>query len=215
AEAKPTAEQLDFFEKKIRPVLSEKCYKCHSEKADKVKGGLVLDTREGTRRGGDSGPAVVPGNLDDSILIQAVRYTNKDFAMLLRRIYFDLTGLPPSPLDVGQFFADWKAASANPQTAAAQQQAVLGKWVDKLLASPQFGERWGRHWLDVARYAESSGKDVNIAFPYAWRYRDYVIDAVNADVAFHRFLLEQLAGDLLPHDVPAWRARLVLATGFL
>src|SRR2546426_1007098 len=81
AEPKPTAEQLDFFEKKIRPVLSEKCYKCHSEKADKVKGGLVLDTREGARRGGDSGPAVVPGNLDDSILIEAVRYTNKDFAM--------------------------------------------------------------------------------------------------------------------------------------
>ena len=74
-------EQVEFFEKKIRPVLSEKCYKCHSEKADKVKGGLVLDTREGARRGGDSGPAVVPGNLDDSIIIQALRYTNKDFAM--------------------------------------------------------------------------------------------------------------------------------------
>jgi len=80
-EPKPTAEQLDFFEKRIRPVLSDKCYKCHSEKAAKVKGGLVLDTREGARRGGDSGPAVVPGNLDDSIIIQAVRYTNKDFAM--------------------------------------------------------------------------------------------------------------------------------------
>src|SRR5712675_2052595 len=81
AEPKPTAEQVDFFEKKIRPVLSGKCYKCHSEKAAKVKGGLVLDTREGIRRGGDSGAAVVPGNPKDSILIEAIHYTNKDFAM--------------------------------------------------------------------------------------------------------------------------------------
>ncbi len=309
AEPKPTTEQLDFFEKKIRPVLAEKCYKCHSEKAAKVKGGLVLDTREGARRGGDSGAAVVPGNLDDSILIQAVRYTDKDFAMppeksggklpdavikdfetwvkmgaadpregssavakkfskedaknwwafqppkaqpvpqpknaawahgdadrfllaaleekklkpvgdvepatLLRRIYFDLTGLPPSPIDVGQFFADWKTASASPQTASAQQQAVLGKWVDNLLASPQFGERWGRHWLDVARYAESSGKDVNIAFPHAWRYRDYVIAAFNHDKPYDQFLREQLAGDLLPASSDAQKAEHLIATGFL
>ena len=305
AEPKPTAEQLDFFEKKIRPVLAEKCHKCHSEKADKVKGGLVLDTREGTRRGGDSGPAVVPGNLADSILIEAIRYTNKDFAMppeksggklpaaviadfetwvkmgapdprdgtakvvkkyskedaknwwafqgpkpqtvpqpknaawahgdvdrfllaalegknmkpvgdadpatLLRRIYFDLIGLPPSPVDVGQFFNDWKAAGAN----AAQQQAVLGKWVDKLLASPQFGERWGRHWLDVARYAESSGKDVNIAFPHAWRYRDYVIAAFNRDKPYDQFLREQLAGDLLPASSETQKTEHLVATGFL
>jgi hypothetical protein len=309
AEAKPTAEQIDFFEKKIRPVLSEKCYKCHSEKAAKVKGGLVLDTRPGARRGGDSGPAVVPGSLDDSILIEAIRYTNKDFAMppeksggklpdavikdfeawvkmgapdprdgasavakkyskedaknwwafqapkaqavpqpknaawargdidrfllsaleekklkpvgdadyavLLRRIYFDLTGLPPSPLDVGQFFNDWKAASANPQTAAAQQQAVLGKWVDRLFASSQFGERWGRHWLDVARYAESSGKDVNIAFPNAWRYRDYVIASFNQDKPYDQFLREQLAGDLLPTSSDSQKADHLVATGFL
>ena len=308
-EAKPTAEQTDFFEKKIRPVLSEHCYKCHSEKAAKVKGGLVLDTREGTRRGGDSGPAVVPGNLDESILIEAVRYTNKDFAMppdksggklpdavikdfetwvkmgapdpregksavvkkyskedaknwwsfqapkaqavpqpknaawahgdmdrfllsaleakkmkpvgdadpatLLRRIYFDLTGLPPSPLDVGQFFNDWKAAGANPQTAGVQQQAVLGKWVDKLLASPQFGERWGRHWMDVARYAESSGKDVNIAFPHAWRYRDYVIESFNQDKPYDQFLREQLAGDLLPAANDKQKTEHLVATGFL
>jgi hypothetical protein len=309
AEPKPTVDQLDFFEKKIRPVLSEKCYKCHSEKAAKVKGGLVLDTREGARRGGDSGAAVVPGNLDDSILIQAVRYTNKDFAMppeksggklpdaviadfetwikmgapdpragaatvvkkfnkedaknwwafqaprsqavpqpknaawshgdvdrfllaaledkklkpvgdadpatLLRRIYFDLTGLPPSPIDVGQFFNDWKAAGADPKTAAAQQQAVLGKWTDRLLASPQFGERWGRHWLDVARYAESSGKDVNIAFPHAWRYRDYVIAAFNQDKPYDQFLREQLAGDLLPASNDKQKMDHLVATGFL
>ena len=80
-ESKPTPEQFDFFEKKIRPVLADKCYKCHSEKTEKVKGGLVLDTREGIRRGGDSGAAVVPGDLKESILIEAVRYHNKDFAM--------------------------------------------------------------------------------------------------------------------------------------
>ncbi len=304
-EPKPTAEQADFFEKKIRPVLSEKCYKCHSEKADKVKGGLVLDTREGARRGGDSGPAVVPGNLDDSILIEALRYTNKDFAMppeksggklpaaviadfetwikmgapdpregtaavvkkfskedaknwwsfqppkpqtvpkpknsawahsdadcfllaaleekklkpvadadpatMLRRIYFDLTGLPPSPVEVGQFFNDWKAAGTD----AKQQQAVLGKWVDKLLASSQFGERWGRHWLDVARYAESSGKDVNIAFPHAWRYRDYVIAAFNQDKPYDQFLREQLAGDLIHASDSKEKADHTVATGFL
>ena len=304
-EPKPTTEQLDFFEKKIRPVLSEKCYKCHSEKADKVKGGLVLDTREGARRGGDSGPAVVPGSLDDSIIIEALRYTNKDFSMppeksggklpdaviadfetwikmgapdpregsaavvkkfskedaknwwsfqppkaqavpqpknsawahgdvdrfllagleekklkpvgdadpatMLRRIYFDLTGLPPSPVDVGSFFNDWKAAGTD----AKQQQAVLGKWVDKLLASSQFGERWGRHWLDVARYAESSGKDVNIAFPHAWRYRDYVIAAFNQDKPYDQFLREQIAGDLIHASDSKEKAEHTVATGFL
>jgi hypothetical protein len=309
AEPKPTAEQIDFFEKKIRPVLSDKCYKCHSETAAKVKGGLVLDTREGIRRGGDSGPAVMPGNLGESILIEAVHYTNKDFAMppekeggklpdaviknldawvkmgapdprdgaavvvkkytredaknwwafqppqsqpvpqprnnawahgdidrfllsaleakglkpvgnadpavLLRRIYFDLTGLPPSPREVGGFFNDWKAAGANSPSAALQQQAVLAKWVDKLLASPQFGERWGRHWLDVARYGESSGRDVNIAFPNAWRYRDYVIASFNQDKPYDQFVREQIAGDLLPASGDKRRAEQIVATGFL
>jgi hypothetical protein len=305
SEPKPTAEQLDFFEKKIRPVLSDKCYKCHSEKADKVKGGLLLDTREGTRRGGDSGPAVVPGDLKESILIEAIHHTNKDFAMppdksggklpdavikdfeawvtmgapdprdgtaavvkkyskedaknwwafqppkaqavpqpknaawahgdvdrfllsalenkglkpvgdadaatMLRRIFFDLTGLPPSPRDVGEFFNDWKAAGTDMK----QQQVILARWVDKLLASPQFGERWGRHWLDVARYAESSGKDVNIAFPHAWRYRDYVISSFNQDKPYDQFLREQVAGDLLPSSSDTQRAQQLVATGFL
>ncbi len=300
-----TPEQLDFFEKKIRPVLADKCYKCHSEKTEKVKGGLVLDTREGIRRGGDSGAAVVPGDLKESILIEAIRYSNKDFAMppekeggklpdavikdfetwvsmgaadprdgaakvvkkydaeatekwwafqppqkvsvpppkdaawaygdvdrflmtgleaknlrpvadaqpdaLLRRIYFDLIGLPPSPKEVGDFFKDWQSAAASRQL----QQAVLAKWVDKLLAAPQFGERWGRHWLDVARYAESSGKDVNTAFPHAWRYRDYVIAAFNEDKPFDQFLREQIAGDLLPSKGEAQRATQLTATGFL
>lgn len=301
-EAKPTAAQLDFFEKKIRPVLAEKCYSCHSEKADKVKGGLVLDTREGIRRGGDSGAAVVPGSLKESILIQAIRYADKDFAMppekkggklpdaiikdfeewvkmgapdprdgaamvvkkadpdaaknwwafqvpkkaevpqpknaawartdvdrfllaaqearnlkpvadaepttLLRRIYFDLTGLPPSPQEIGEFMKDWQVAGAH-------TAPVLAKWVDRLLASPRYGERWGRHWLDVARYAESSGKEVNTTFPHAWRYRDYVIASFNEDKPYDQFVREQLAGDLLPAKTDQQKSAQLVATGFL
>ncbi|HYR58917.1 MAG TPA: DUF1549 domain-containing protein, partial [Chthoniobacteraceae bacterium] len=293
---KPTAEQLDFFEKKIRPVLSDKCYKCHSEKAEKLRGGLMLDTREAARRGGDNGPAVVPGNLKESLLIDAVRYTSKDTAMppekaggklpdaviadfekwiamgapdprdgtakivkkydtseakkwwayqpvqkpaapevkdtawprgdidkfvlagleakgikpvadadkltLLRRIYFDLIGVPPAPRAIDAFVRD-------------TAPDAFSKVVDRLLASPQFGERWGRHWLDVARYAESSGKDVNIAFPHAWRYRDYVIDSFNADKPYDRFIREQIAGDLLPFKNDAQKAEQCVATGFL
>jgi hypothetical protein len=296
ADAAPTPDQLDFFEKKIRPVLVDKCYKCHSEKAEKVKGGLLLDTREGIRRGGDNGPAVVPGSLEDSLLMEAIRYTNKDFAMppekaggklpdaivkdleawvkmgapdprdgaakivkkydtgearkwwafqpvqkpavpaakdsawprgdidqfllaalegkglkpvgdadkptLLRRVFFDLIGLPPTPQQINDFMKD-----TSPDAYA--------KVVDRLLASPQFGERWGRHWLDVARYAESSGKDVNITFPNAWRYRDYVIGAFNADKPYDQFLREQIAGDLLPAKDDRQRADQLIATGFL
>jgi hypothetical protein len=296
------ASGLDFFEKKIRPVLTEKCYKCHSANAEKVKGGLVLDTREGIRRGGDNGPAVVPGKLDDSLLIEAMRYENKDFAMppqksggklssevikdfekwvqmgapdprdstapaggqaaapkqdnwakardwwawqdpqrtpaptvknaawpksdldkyllsametkgiepvadadkltLLRRVYFDLIGLPPTAQEINTFLTD-----TSPQ--------AFTRVVDRLLASPQFGERWGRHWLDVARYAESSGKDANTAFPHAWRYRDYVISAFNHDKPFDEFVREQLAGDLLPSHDAEEQAEHIIATGFL
>ncbi len=294
--AAPTAEQRDFFEKKIRPVLADKCYKCHSEKAEKIKGGLVLDTREGIRRGGDNGPAVVPGEIQESLLIEAVRYANKDFAMppkkeggklpddvirdfekwvqmgapdprdgaapvvkkydaakarawwafqpvkkpavpavqdaawarsdidrfvlagleakglkpaaeadkltLIRRVSFDLTGLPPALPEITAFVQD-------------KSPEAFAKVVDRLLASPQFGERWGRHWLDVARYAESSGKDVNIAFPHAWRYRDYVIAAFNADKPYDEFLREQIAGDLLPAKDDRERAEHQIATGYL
>jgi hypothetical protein len=296
SEAKPTSEQLDFFEKKIRPVLADKCYKCHSEQADKIKGGLMLDTRESTRRGGDNGAAVVPGKLDESLLIEAVRYHNPDFAMppkkeggklpdavikdleawvqmgapdpregtakivkkydageaknwwsyqppkkaskpevknaswpcsdidrfilagmeakglqpvadatkgtLIRRVYFDLTGLPPSLKEADDFIKD-----TSPD--------ALAKVVDRLLASPQFGERWGRHWLDVARYAESSGKDVNIAYPHAWRYRDYVIAAFNEGKPYDEFIREQIAGDLMPAKNDQERAKHLVATGFL
>jgi hypothetical protein len=126
--------------------------------------------------------------------------------VLLRRVYFDLIGLPPSPDDLAQF---------EERARAVGMDAALAATVDELLASPQFGERWGRHWLDVARFAESSGKEANISFPYAWRYRDYVIDCLNDDVPFDGFITEQIAGDLLPHESNAERARLLIATGFL
>lgn len=131
---------------------------------------------------------------------------DSELTTLLRRLHFDLIGLPPPPATIDRFVG--RAESTGIDHAMAQE-------VDQLLSSPQFGERWGRHWLDVARFAESSGKDANISFPYAWRYRDYVIDCVNADVPYDQFLTEQLAGDLLPHDSPKERARLLIATGFL
>jgi Ca2+-binding EF-hand superfamily protein len=291
------SEGLAFFETKIRPVLVNKCYECHSADAEKVKGGLALDTREGIRIGGDSGPAVVPGNLAASLLIKAIRFESKDFAMppqksggklpdavikdfeqwvqmgapdprdgtakvtnkqetwktaqdwwawqppkkspapavmdtawprndidryllsaleekglkpvgdadkltLLRRVTFDLTGLPPTPQEVSAFYND-----TSPD--------AFRKVVDRLLDSKQFGERWGRHWLDVARYAESTGKDINLAYPHAWRYRDYVISAFNNDKPYDQFLREQLAGDLLPAKNDRQRAEQLVATGFL
>ena len=125
---------------------------------------------------------------------------------LLRRLHFDLIGLPPSPAAIDRF-------ASRAETVGVDK--ALAVEVDRLMASTQFGERWGRHWLDVARFAESSGKDANISFPYAWRYRDYVIDCVTADIPYDRFLTEQLAGDLLAFDSPQERARLLIATGFL
>ncbi len=127
-------------------------------------------------------------------------------ATLLRRVYFDLIGLPPSPSDVDRFLSRLVQDSL---------ENVLSDEADRLIESNSFGERWGRHWLDVARFAESSGKEANISFPYAWRYRDYVIDCFNHDVPFDRFLVEQIAGDLLPYENDAERARLLNATGFL
>ncbi|MFO0843082.1 MAG: PSD1 and planctomycete cytochrome C domain-containing protein [Gemmataceae bacterium] len=294
------AKAIAFFESRIRPVLVENCYRCHSAKAGKSAGGLLLDTRKGIRAGGDRGPAVVPGDPMASLLLTAVSHTDADLKMppkkgrlpdavlkdirtwiqsgaadprgdkatvaagppvdleagrkfwafrkpvapappatrnpgwarrdldafilarleaaglapsrdaepatLLRRLHFDLVGLPPSPEVIQDFLG---------RVAAKGLDRALEAEVDSLLASKHFGERWGRHWLDVARFAESSGKEANISFPYAWRYRDYVLDAVNADVPFDRFLQEQIAGDLLPAGDDAERARLLIATGFL
>jgi hypothetical protein len=292
-----TPEQISFFEKSIRPVLVRECYSCHATTAKKVRGGLTLDTRAGLRKGGDTGPAVVPGDAENSLLLAAIRHAHDKLKMppkkklgddvladfekwvamgapdprdgsakvgkqeidiekgrqfwsfrpprrtpppavkdagwprtaidrfllaaleakglrpvadagpraLIRRVTFDLTGLPPAPEEVEAFVEEY---SAKPQ-------AAVRKVVDRLLASPRFGERWGRHWLDVARYAESSGRSANFAYPHAWRYRDWVLAAFNQDKPYYQFVREQLAGDLLPARDDKEKADLLVATGFL
>ena len=275
-----TADQTAFFENKIRPILNAQCLKCHNAAEGKTKGGLALDTREGTLKGGDSGSAVVPGNPEKSVLIKAIRYTDSNLQMppkgeklsdqqisdfvswvkmgapdprtgtakgkyasaterkvwwsfqpvkkqeppkvanaswvanpvdafilakleeknlkpsapadrrvLIRRVYFDLVGLPPSPEEVEAFVND-KSADAYP------------KLVDKLLASPHYGERWGRHWLDVARYSDTIGdpakRTETPAYPFAWTYRDYVFKAFNDDKPYDQFIREQIAADKIP-----------------
>lgn len=125
-----------------------------------------------------------------------------DKQTLIRRVYFDLIGLPPSPEEIDAFLQD-------------DSPVAYEELVDRLLDSPQFGEHWGRHWLDVARYAESSGKDFNVTFPDAWRYRDYVIASFNEDKPYNQFIAEQLAGDLMPASDAKQRADQLIATGFL
>jgi len=274
-----TPQQLQFFETKIRPVLADNCYKCHSPRAEKIKGGLLLDTRNGLLKGGDTGPAIVPGNAEKSLLIKAVRGDDPDLQMppkgnrlsdeqiaaletwvkmgapdpriatadqkkwvdtakghwawqplvkpevpevkdaawcqtpvdnfilskleakglkpnppadrrtLIRRASFDLTGLPPSPEEVQNFVQD-------------DSPDAFAKVVDRLLASPQYGERWARHWLDVARYSDTKGmvrrQREDGHSPYAWTYRDYVIRSFNSDKPYNQFIIEQLAADKLP-----------------
>jgi hypothetical protein len=128
-----------------------------------------------------------------------------DSETLLRRLNFDLVGLPPTPEEIARF----KEAHSN------NEDFAIANKVDELLGRPGFGERWGRHWLDIARYAESNGKETNVPHPHAWRYRDYVIDAFNADKPYDRFLSEQIAGDLLPYQNYAQQAEQITATGFL
>jgi hypothetical protein len=125
-----------------------------------------------------------------------------DRATWLRRVTLDLTGLPPSVEEVEAFLAD-------------ESPLARGRVVDRLLASPRYGERWGRHWLDVARYADSNGLDENVAHGNAWRYRDYVISAFNRDLPFDQFVREQVAGDLLPAENEHQRHERLIATGFL
>jgi hypothetical protein len=272
-----SAEQVEFFEKKIRPIFVERCYKCHSAAAEKVKGGLLLDSREGLLKGGDSGPAIVPGEPEKSVLIKALRQTDElrmpmkeklpddqiadfvawvkmgapdpritssapaaahpaapslaearkfwafqppretlppivraawcrtpidnfilakleekkmapapeaDKRTLLRRVTLDLTGLPPSPEEAESFQKD-------------EAPDAFEKAVDRLLASPRYGERWGRHWLDVARYADTKEwvVDEERRLPYPYTYRDWVIKAINDDVPYDRFLTLQIAAD--------------------
>lgn len=288
---KLTAKGVEFFESKIRPVLMQRCYSCHSAQSKEVKGGLLLDTRDGLRKGGEGGAAVIPGDIEESLLIQAIKHETyemppgdklpdnviSDFEewvrmgapdprvgkaagskklsladarsfwafrkpaqasppavkdsswpksdidrfvlakleskdlhpvkdanreTLVRRAYFDLIGLPPSPEQIDAFLKD-----TSPE--------AYSKLIDQLLESPQFGERWGRHWLDVARFGESSGKERNVPYPYAWRYRDYVIASFNKDKPYDRFLREQVAGDLLQSSSPSERNENLIATGFL
>ena len=291
-------DQLAFFEKNIRPVLVEHCYKCHSSESEKVKGGLTLDTKQATLLGGESGhPGVTPGSITESTVYQAMTWKNDDMEMppkqklpdevianfkkwiemgapdpreqkvanatggkrvidmdagrqhwafqrpvkqtpptvktegwaktdidhfiladiekaglhpvrdadrptLIRRIAFDLTGLPPTPDEVKTFLAD-----TSPD--------AVKRVVDMYLDSSHYGEKWARHWLDVARYGESSGKEVNVLYPHAWRYRDYVIESFRKDKPYDQFLKEQIAGDLMKFSTKHEQAEKIIATGFL
>ena len=291
-ETAPSSEQIEYFESKVRPLLVEHCYECHSSSAKKLKGGLKLDSREAALKGGDSGVGLVPGDSAKSLIVDAVRWKSfemppkgklaaeqieilarwvdsgaawpadveqsvttapatynwselrsqhwawqpvqrprvpdvndaawatseidrfvlaglessgltpapaADSVTLIRRVYFDLVGLPPPPEKIDEFVA---AASMD-------RAGALASLVDELLASPQYGERWARHWLDVARYSDGFGGFLDgAAMPEAWRYRDWVIEALNQDLPFDQFIRQQIAGDLLdpPHAV---------ATGFL
>ena len=294
---------LDFFESKIRPVLVRRCYQCHSAKAaasDALKGGLQVDTRDGLRKGGETGPAVIPGQPSKSLLIAALKYnglemppkaklpaaivadfekwirlgaldpregksvalaeTNIDTGRkhwafqpldqpvppqpndgdwirndvdrfirvrqqaaevvpnrvaapltLLRRLYFDLIGLAPSPADVERFTTEVER----------DFDQAYRETVDRLLASKHYGERWGRHWLDLVRFAESNGYAFDQDRANAFQYRDFVIRALNRDMPYDRFVRLQLAGDLLadknaPSNPQAREALdAVAATGFL
>ncbi len=276
-----TKESAVFFEKYIRPVLAQHCYQCHSAQARKLRGKLLLDSQAGIARGGENGPVLVPGDVEKSRLIQALRWTDPDFVMppkekltpqqiekfeqwvkmgapdprsepasgpktaakavdleagrkwwafrpftetaapvvkqptwarkkidlfvlqelearqlspsdqadpgtLIRRAYLDLSGLRPS-------YEQVQAFTRNPSDLAYEQM------IERLLASPQYGQRWGRYWLDVARYGEDNptGEATNPGYPFAWRYRDWVIDAFNRDVPYNQFVTLQLAADLI------------------
>ncbi len=288
------AAEIEFFEKRIRPLLVQQCYECHSAKSDEPGGSLLLDSPAGWLAGGDNGPAVVPGDVEESLLVEAVRYHNENLQMppvkplaaeevawlerwiavgapapdkveaqagddpsdpvagkehwafkalvptalpavqdshwplgaidtyvlaqleqrglphagdadrrvLARRVYVQLIGIPPTLDELHAFLED--------DSPDAYEQLV-----DRLLTSPRFGERWGRHWLDLARYADSNGLDENFLFREAWRYRNWVIDAVNAGMPYDAFVTMQLAGDLLPYDTIEQRDTQRIAAGFM
>src|SRR5262245_37065016 len=292
AEDKPDApDGVAFFEKKIRPLLVKHCHECHSADAKKLKGELRLDTRDGVRKGGTNGPAVVPGSPEKSLLLKAVRHADEALKMppkeklsdadiadleawvkmgapdprtaaavaaidqakardlwslrpvgdpippavndeswpltsidrfvlarleakglkpvpsadkraLIRRATFDLTGLPPTPEEIYAFLAD-------------ESPGAFARVVDRLLASPTYGERWGRHWLDVVRYADTAGDNSDYPIPQMVKFRDWVIAAINRDMPYDQFVTEQLAGDLLPATGGADRYAKLIATGYL
>jgi len=256
---------VEFFEKRIRPLLAAKCYACHSART-LASGGLVLDSRAGWMKGGSRGQAIIPGQPEASILIQAVTHSDPalsmppaaklteaeladltawiaggapdprtdaaprasgiDFAKgrqywafqplpaakpgaridtfllaalrsnglvpappadkrtLLRRVTFDLTGLPPTRKELDEFLAD-------------RSPRAFEKVIDRLLASPHHGERWARHWLDLVRFAETTGHEFDTDRPDAWRYRDYIIRAFNDDLPYNRLVQEHIAGDIV------------------
>ncbi|MDA0660387.1 MAG: PSD1 and planctomycete cytochrome C domain-containing protein [Planctomycetota bacterium] len=279
----------EFFEAKIRPLLVDRCYGCHSADSGKRHGELALDTKQGWEIGGDSGPAIIPGDAAASLLFRAVQYTDSHLQMppeeaggklsdseiallrewinrgawdprvaqlkvagmdaaeakswwafqpvrkptedkhigidtildqqldiadltkapvadkrtLLRRATFDLIGLPPTPDELADYLAD-------------ESPAAFDRVIDRLLASPHYGERWGRHWLDVARYADSFdargyGGTGDIA--EAWRYRDWVVSALNSDLPYDRFIRDQIAGDILGTRKDSYDAAQITATG--
>ncbi len=278
----------DFFESKIRPLLVEHCYECHS--GEKTKGGLSLDTRAGWQKGGHSGAVIVPGKPEESLLIKAVRYQDKELAMppqkhggklsdpkitvltewvmqgapdpretlakvggmkaeeaknwwafralpspeakptsaridaflhqqlaakpvkpaaaadprtLIRRATYDLTGLPPTPEEVEAFVAD-------------RSPEAFAKVVERLLASPQYGVQWGRHWLDVVRYADTAGENTDRPLMHAWRYRNWVFDAFNRDLPYDDFVRWQIAGDIVNAEkADSERSAGIVATGYL
>ncbi|MEM1295893.1 MAG: DUF1549 domain-containing protein, partial [Verrucomicrobiota bacterium] len=284
---------VEFFESKIRPLLVEHCYQCHSQEANKGKANLYLDSRAAWQIGGDSGPAIVPGKPHESLLFQSVTHTGhvkmppktrlsdaevealrtwivmgapdpregdvevakseidleegREFwsfkppvatptpivkntawsesaidrhilarlesegiepateaspRTLLRRVYYDLIGLPPTPDEMNAFLED-----ASPE--------AFEKVVDHLLSRPEFGERWGRHWLDVARFAESTGGGRSMVLTNAWRFRDYVIESFNHDKPYNQFIREQIAGDILPFGSVDQRNAQLVGSGYL
>ena len=287
AKPKHSARDIEFFEKKIRPLLHKRCYTCHASTAKKLRGGLRLDTRKGLLAGGDSGKVIVPGQPDKSALILAVRYgadssqmppagklpaaeialleawvkrgapfplstepakkgidfeagrkfwsfqplkrrspgnvadrrrvrnridefvlarlqkqklqpsPTADRRVLIRRLSFDLIGLPPTPEGIDRFLND-------------QSPDAYEKLVERLLASPQYGERWARYWLDMARYTDASAKWLD-STAQAYFYRDWVTRALNEDLSYNEFVMRQLATDKLPHTGP----RDIAALGFL
>jgi hypothetical protein len=292
------SDSIEFFEKKIRPVLVERCYECHSSHAKQLEGSLSLETRDALLKGGDQGPAVVPGDLDKSLLIKAIRFTDEDLQMppkpkerlpanvvadfeawvkrgapdprtgaaaggsaaysvdiesaktkwpfappvelpipatkdtawprnlidnfilakleqrglapvadadkrtLLRRVTYDLIGLPPTPEEIADFLAD-------------DSPTAFAVVVERLLNSPHYGERWGRHWLDVVRYADTAGDNSDYPVPQMYKYRNWVIEAFNKDMPFDQFIREQLAGDLLPAATAEERYQKIIATGYI
>jgi hypothetical protein len=292
-----TPEHTQFFEKRIRPLLIENCYECHSAGAKKLRGGLLLDSRGGVVKGGDTGPVVVPGSPEASLLIQAVKHIDPNLTMppkkklsaeqiadlvewirmgapdprtentvasvsaksaidwnkarefwsfrplakpslpavkqkdwpaneidhfllarmeqaklkpsedaekrvLVRRATFDLIGLPPTPEEIDAFLSD-------------TAPKAFARVVDRLLGSPHYGERWGRHWLDVVRYADTAGDNSDFPIPQMYRYRNWVIAALNRDVPYDQFVRLQLAGDLLPNSEYASEHERLIATGYI